>query len=69
MLYGLFLGEELMRPNAISASALLHDLARRMAAGRLQPTIGRSAAWTDIDVVVRAMLRRDFIGKAVLTVS
>ena len=69
MLYGLFLGEELMRPNPISASALLNDLAERMAAGRLRPTIGRLADWTEIDSVAHALLRREFNGKAVLTLA
>ncbi len=67
MLYGLFLAEELMRPNPISASALLTDLAERMAAGRLRPSIGRMANWTEINTVAHALLHREFNGKAVLT--
>ena len=69
MLYGLFLGEELMRPNPILATALLTDLAERMAASRLRPSIGRLADWTEIDTVARALLRREFTGKAVLRLS
>lgn len=69
MLYGLFLGEELMRANPISAAALLAELGERLATGSLRPAIGRSAAWTEIDPVARALLAREITGKAVLRVS
>jgi NADPH:quinone reductase-like Zn-dependent oxidoreductase len=63
------LGEELMRPNPILATALLTDLAERMAASRLRPSIGRLADWAEINTVAHALLRREFNGKAVLRLS
>lgn len=66
-LYGLFLAEELMRPGAATASERLGELARLMVAGQLASRIGRTAPWTEVDAVARALLARDFSGKAVLT--
>lgn len=69
-LYGFFLIEELGRPDRLaSGSRILTDLASEISAGRLQPVIGRSASRTEIDAMSRALLRREFAGKAVLTVS
>ncbi len=55
--------------NPIFASALLTDLAARMAASRLRPSIGRMAGWTEINTVAHALLDREFNGKAVLTLA
>lgn len=70
VLYGFFLIEELTRPEgAVDGSALLADLARRLSEGTLRPVIGRTAHWTTIDTTARELLKRKFIGKAVLTVG
>jgi NADPH:quinone reductase len=35
----------------------------------LDPVIGRTGSWHDIDAVARALLARDFKGKAVLRID
>lgn len=63
-LYGLYLGEELTR------RAPMHDVAKllgQVATGALDPMIGVSAPWTEIDDVARRLIDRGFKGKAVLT--
>ncbi|MFC0220840.1 zinc-binding dehydrogenase [Pseudochelatococcus lubricantis] len=70
VLYGFFLIDELTRPEgAADGSALLADLARRLSEGSLRPVIGRTAQWTRIDTTARELLKREFSGKAVLTVG
>jgi NADPH:quinone reductase-like Zn-dependent oxidoreductase len=62
-LYGFMLFEELaLQP----ASVGLAHLAGLIAAGRLQPTIGVEAPWTQIGKIARQLLERKFVGKAVL---
>lgn len=68
-LYGFFLIEELTRPHPAQAGALLADLAARLSAGMLDPVIGRAGSWRDIDETARALLSREFKGKAVLRVD
>lgn len=68
-LYGFFLGEELTGPEPAHASILLSDLAARLADGTLQPVINHRGSWRDIDEVSRALMSRQFKGKAVLTVD
>lgn len=68
-LYGFFLGEELTRPDPAIASTILSDLAARLAKGTLDPVIGHSGSWHDIDEVSRALMSRRFKGKAVLTID
>lgn len=63
-LYGLYLGEELTR------RAPMDDVAKllsKIADGVLDPMIGVSASWTEVDGVARRLLDRGFKGKAVLT--
>lgn len=67
VLYGFFLIEELTRSDRLaSASDLLGDLAGRLASGNLRPVIGWSGPWHDVDTTAKALLRREFVGKAVL---
>lgn len=68
-LYGFFLGEELTRPEPAHASIILSDLAARLADGTLDPVINHRGSWRDIDEVSRALMSRQFKGKAVLTVD
>jgi NADPH2:quinone reductase len=70
VLYGFFLLEELTRPeSAADGSAILADLARRLADGSLRPVIGKTAPWAEIDATARDLLKRKIAGKAVLTVG
>lgn len=69
LLYGFFLIEELTRPEPAVASTLLADLASRLGAGALDPVIGDTGSWSDIDDVARALLSRRFKGKAVLRID
>ena len=70
VLYGFFLIEELSRPDRVaSGSGILGDLASQISTGSLRSVIGRIANWTEIDATSRALLRREFTGKAVLTVD
>lgn len=65
-LYGFMLFEELaLEP----ASVGLAHLAGLVAAGRLEPTIGVEAPWTQIGQVARRLLDREFVGKAILHVA
>jgi NADPH2:quinone reductase len=65
-LYGFMLFEELaLEP----ASVGLSHLAGLVATGRLKPTIGVEAPWTQIGRVARQLLDREFAGKAVLHVA
>ncbi|MBB4001307.1 MAG: zinc-binding dehydrogenase [Aurantimonas endophytica] len=67
VLYGFFLIEELTRSDRLaSASDLLADLAGRLASGSLRPVIGWTGPWHDVDTTAKALLRREFVGKAVL---
>ncbi|AYO80038.1 alcohol dehydrogenase [Sphingobium yanoikuyae] len=68
-LYGFFLIEELTRPGPACAGPLLADLANRLGFAALDPVIGRSGSWKDIDAVARALLSREFRGKAVLRID
>lgn len=68
-LYGFFLLEELTRPQPLRAPEVLADLARRVAAGTLDPVVSRTAGWREADAVARALLKREFPGKAVLLVE
>lgn len=63
-LYGFFLGEELTHaPPGPPLAALVADVA----AGWLDPVIGVTDSWENVDAVARALLERGFTGKAVLT--
>lgn len=64
MLYGLYLGEELTRRMPMDGVA---KLLSQVAAGTLDPMIGASAVWTEIDGLARRLLDRGLKGKAVLT--
>lgn len=68
-LYGFFLLEELLRPVPLRAPDLLADLARRVAAGTLDPVVSRVASWREADAVAHALLNRAYLGKAVLLVD
>jgi NADPH2:quinone reductase len=62
-LYGLILFHELKSAPAGKDLALLVN---EIANGRLRPRIEIEAAWTDIDIIARRLLAREFLGKAVL---
>ena len=68
-LYGFFLLEELTRPDPVPAAPLLADLVGRLADGSLDPSIGRTASWRDVDAVAHSLLAREFLGKAVLRID
>lgn len=69
MLYGFFMLEEITRPDPIQAPPILCDLAARVAAGTLDPVVNKIASWRDVDQIARALLKREFNGKAVLRVD
>lgn len=63
-LYGFFLGEELSRtPPAEPLAALV----RQTAAGELDPVVGVTTSWRNVQDVATDLLARRFIGKAILT--
>lgn len=65
-LYGFFLGEELTRSQAAPDLSMLAGL---VAAGRLTPTIGVEAPWTEVDAIAQRLMDRTFSGKAVLHIK
>lgn len=65
-LYGFFLGEELTRSPAAPDLSMLAGL---VAAGRLTPTIGVEASWTEVDAIAQRLMDRTFSGKAVLHIK
>lgn len=65
-LYGFFLGEELQQTSAADALAAL---VQKVADGSLDPMIGVTKSWSDIQQVASDLLGRAFHGKAVLTVD
>jgi NADPH:quinone reductase-like Zn-dependent oxidoreductase len=68
-LYGFFLLEELMRPAPLHAPTILNLLAERAVTGALNPVLSRVTSWREADAVARALLNREFPGKAVLLID
>jgi NADPH:quinone reductase len=66
-LYGFYIFAELAHTR--SAAADLRRLADLVAAGRLDPQIDLTLAWTDAGEAIRALLERRVNGKAVLRVE
>jgi NADPH:quinone reductase len=66
-LYGLILFHELRTVEPAGAGLVL--LAAEIARGRLRPHIEIEAPWTDIAVIARRLIAREFVGKAVLHVT
>lgn len=66
-LHGLYIFSEL--DHTRTASADLRRLAALVAAGRLDPQIDRTSAWTEAADAIRALLDRRVAGKAVLIVD
>jgi NADPH:quinone reductase-like Zn-dependent oxidoreductase len=66
-LYGLILFHELrtVEPAGTGLAVLAGEVAR----GRLRPHIEVEAPWTDIAVIARRLIAREFTGKAVLHIS
>ena len=66
-LYGLILFHELrqVEPAGPGLAVLAHEVAQR----RLRPHIEIEAPWTDIAVIARRLIAREFAGKAVLHVT
>jgi NADPH:quinone reductase len=66
-LYGLILFHELrqVEPAGPGLAVLAHEVAQR----RLRPHIEIEAPWTDIAVIARRLIAREFVGKAVLHVT
>jgi NADPH2:quinone reductase len=66
-LYGLILFHELRTVEPAGAGLVL--LAAEIARGRLRPHIEIEAPWTDIAIIARRLIAREFVGKAVLHVT
>ena len=66
-LYGLYIFYEIERTGTCSAD--LSRLAQLIAAGKLDPRIDLTAAWTQAGGAIEALLERRVNGKAVITVS
>ena len=66
-LYGLILFHELrqVEPAGPGLAVLAHEVAQR----RLRPHIEIEAPWTDIAVIARRLIAREFAGKAVLHIT
>lgn len=64
-LYGFFLGEELRRA---APGALIADLLLKVAGGSLDPVVGTTRPWTEVQEVASGLLGRGFHGKAILTI-
>jgi NADPH:quinone reductase len=67
VLHGLYIFDELAHTR--SASADLRRLADLVAAGRVDPQIGMTVAWTEAADAIRALLDRKVAGKAVLAID